>query len=52
MRLGLNEEAKLAITKFIKGFSLSVVNKMDLQTFLSLNDACNLAIKIKKQLKK
>jgi len=51
MRVGLNEDNELTIARFIKGLSPSIANKMELQSYLSFNDVCHLAIKNQKQLK-
>ena len=51
MRVGLNEEPELKIARFIKRLSLSIANKVDLQPYLSFDDVCYLAVKVKKQLK-
>jgi len=51
MRVGLNEKFKLTIASFIKGISLNLTSKVDLQASLSFDDICNLAIMVEKQLK-
>ena len=51
MRVGLNEDHDLTISRFIKGFSPIIANKVELCPYLSFNDVCHLAIKIEKQLK-
>jgi len=48
MRVGLNEDNELTIATFIKGLSPSIANKVELQSYLSFNDVCHLAIKIEK----
>ena len=42
---------ELTIARFIKRLSSNIANKVKLQPYLSFDDACNLAIKIEKQLK-
>ena len=51
MGVNLDAEPKLKISRFIKRLSPSIVNKVDLQPYLSFDDACHLAIKVKKQIK-
>ena len=51
MRVGMNKDIKLNLTRFIKGLSSSIANKVELQPYLSFNDLYHLAIKIEKQLK-
>ena len=51
MKVGLDEEPELKISRFIKGLSPSIANKVDLRTYLSYNDVCHLAIKVEKQFK-
>jgi len=51
MRDGLSKESELKIVRFIKGLSLNVYKKVDLQLYLSFDDVCNLAIKVEKQYK-
>ena len=51
MRIGLNEDNKLTIAKFIKGLSSSIAHKVELKPYLFFNDVCHLAIKIEKKLK-
>jgi len=38
MRVGLNEDNKLIIARFVKEFSPNVANKVELQPYLSFND--------------
>ena len=51
MRVGLDEEPELKIARFIKGLSPSIASKVELQSYLSFDDVCHLAIKVEKQLK-
>jgi len=51
LRVGLNEDNELTITRFIMGLSPGIANKVELRPYLSCNDVCLLPIKIKKQLK-
>ena len=48
MRVGLPEDNKLTIARFIEGLTPSIVNKVELQPYLSFGDACYLAIEIEK----
>ena len=48
IRVGLNEELELTIARFIKGLSFDIANKVDLHLYLSLDDICNLAMKVDK----
>jgi len=48
MRVELNENNGLTIARFIKGLSLSIANKVELQSYLSFNGVCHLAIKSEK----
>jgi len=50
-RVGLDEDNELTIARFIKGLSPSIAHKVELHPYLSFNEVCLLAIKIKKQLK-
>jgi len=47
----LNEVVELKIARFTKGLSPNIANKVDLQSYLSFDDVCELAIKVAKQLK-
>ena len=47
----LDEDNELTIARFMKGLSPSIANKMKLRPCLSLDDVCNLTIKIERQLK-
>ena len=49
IRVGLDEEPKLKIARFIKVLSLNIASKVELQPYLSFNDICHLAIKVQKQ---
>ena len=51
MRVRLNEDEELTIARFIEGLSPSFTKKMELQPYLSIDDVCNLAIKIERQLR-
>jgi len=51
MRVSSNEDNELTIARFIRGLSLSIAHKVELQSYLSFNDVRHLAIKIEKQLK-
>ena len=51
MRVGLDEEHKLKIARFIKGLSPSIANKVYIQAYLFFDDVCHLAIKVEKQFK-
>jgi len=51
MRVGLHDEPKLKIARFIKGLSPSIANKVDLQSYLSFDDVGLPATKVEKQLK-
>jgi len=42
IRVGLNKEPVLKIARFIKGLSPDIVNKLDLQPYLSFDNGCNL----------
>jgi len=46
LKVGLNKDPKLMIAKFIKHMSYKITNKVDLQTYLSFDDICNLAIEV------
>ena len=50
MRVGLDEEPKLKISRFIKRLSPGIGSKVDLQPSLSFDDVFHLAIKVEKQL--
>jgi len=51
-RPGLASRLSRAIySRFIKGLSPSIANKVDLQVCLPFDDVCHLAIKVEKQLK-
>ena len=49
MMVGVNKDNELTIVRFIKGLSPSISNKVELQSYLSFDDLCSLAIKIEKQ---
>ena len=51
MRVGLDEEPKLKISRFIKGLLPNIANKVNLRSYLSFDYVCNLSMKVKKQLK-
>ena len=46
MRVGLNEEAKLKLARFITRLSPNIANKVNLQPYLSFDDVCYIAIKV------
>ena len=46
MRILLDQEPELRITRFIKGLSPNMANKVDLQACLSFDNVCSLAIKL------
>jgi len=48
MKVNLDEEPELKIARFIKGLSLSIVSKVELQPYLSFNNVHHLAIKVEK----
>ena len=50
MQVGLNEEPKLKIARFIKGLSPSIASKVELQPYLCFDDVYHLVIKVEKQL--
>ena len=47
----MNEDEKLTIARFIKELFPIIANKVKLQSDLNLDDVCNLAIKMERQLK-
>jgi len=47
----LDKEPEFKIAKFIKGLSPNIASKVKLQSYLSFDDMCHLAIKVEKQLK-
>ena len=51
MRVDLDKKPELNISRFIKGLSPSIANKVDLQLYLSFDDVTHLAMKVEKQLK-
>ena len=48
MRVELNKDNELTISRFIKGLSPYIANKVELQLYLSFDGICNLAINIEK----
>ena len=50
LRVGLNEDEELTITRFIKKLSPSIANKVERQPYLTVDDVCNLPMKIERQL--
>jgi len=49
IRVGLNEELKLKIIRFIKGLSPNISNKLYLQPYICFEDVCSLVIKVEKE---
>ncbi|XP_074293000.1 uncharacterized protein LOC141619880 [Silene latifolia] len=45
----LEEREEMQIARFIKGFSPSLVQRVEIQNFLDFNDMCKLALKFEKQ---
>ena len=47
----LVEPEEQSIARYIWGLRYDIANMLQLQTYLSMNDVCKLALKIEKQLK-
>ena len=47
----LVEPEEQSIARYIGGLRYDIANMLQLQTYLSMNDVCKLALKIEKQLK-
>jgi len=48
IRCGLGEEPKHIIAKFLKKLNPTVPDQVELQPFLTFEDACKLAVKVEK----
>ena len=46
----MREELEQTISRFLKGLNPAILDKVELQHFWTVEDACKLAVKVEKQL--